>query len=1426
MITFDQFYRKYGIRKVEQLLTPPLPGTAVLDLPRRSMFHYIGSGVSDYGPPADDYLFRNITKPIMVGHVTENGDHKGEPRRLSVAPEPLIRAYHVKNRRLRRMKALETAARDERTLVGFNYALIPRMYRYQRSFYAEYYRWWNVQAAVWNNVGKVAAESDRNQFIIVNLPKVLPSLADFKLYGSLSTPTQKMMKVFNNGDALFLLEVWKWLGKDRANSLLSKIDKANYGRVNLLFMESGRWFAMNLGVVNSWRKATAEELEKDPEASQKGFEPEQIQKRFLRLAMALFEVRTVAPAEHIEEGEEKTPDTSEAEVKRTVVVQPVAVPHIDPKTGIVSTHAEEIDMPEEASGETESSKGVSTRPEDIVVNEKEEAEIEADLAALDNILADSAEGEAVEVEADVDDFADFGKGVVTVCNKLADDGLLSAAEYRRYSEIGESYKKIPAPDGKGTLADFVKVPPETLQIQESPSIKDIPTVLDKSMLKSSLLAFDERYVKEVLQKDVAGMVLSAQRAGIAVTDYKVERIEDVMGSYDSFTVKLAPIEGTPSTWRFTIPVVNEEGVFTSNGVKYRLRKQRGDLPIRKIGPDRVALTSYYGKLFISRSTKRVNNYAAWLTNSIMALGLDDDDTTVTDLHPSKVFDPAFECPRMYSMLAQEFRGFTVAGFELNFDHTKRAEYFTQEILDTYEKDGAVVVGENKKSQILVMDQDGHLYIGAAGELVDFSSLENLLKLDASKAPVDFAEMKVFGKTVPVGFILAYEMGLEKLIKSLGVSYRRVSAGQRLNLESHEYPIVFSDETLVFLKDDRYASLILAGLNEYHRGIRQYSVYEFDKKGVYLNVLESTGLSARHLREINQIYQMFIDPITRDLLVEMGEPTTFRGLLNRSTEMLLTDTHPDELDPAFMRIKGYERFAGSVYTELVKAIRVHNGRPGKARVGIEVDPYAVRKAINQDPAIALVSEINPVQNLKEVEAVTYGGVGGRSGRSMTKKTRIYHENDMGTISESTVDSGDVAINIYTSADPQFTSLRGITKRYDLDKTGVTALLSTSALLSVGATNDDPKRVNFIAIQHGHGVACKGYHAMPVRTGYEQVLPHRTGDLFAYTARQPGKVVSVTDEGIVIEYENGELKGIELGRRFGHAAGLTIPHAVITKLKAGDKFKVGDAIAYNEDFFEPDVLNPKQLVWKAGTLAKTAIFECPDTLEDSSVVSREMAEKLTTKMTKVRTVVVNFEQAVRNLVKVGNSVEAEDILCTIEDAITANTSLFDEETLDTLKILGAQTPQAKMAGVVERVEVFYHGDKEDMSESLRAIANAGDRELSKRSKSVGKEGFTGSVDSGFRVEGDPLPLDCMAIRIYISTDVPMGVGDKGVFANQMKTVIGRVMEGENKTESGMPIDAIFSYKSISDRIVLSPEIIGTTTTLLDVIAKLAVSAYKGK
>nr|DAS66935.1 MAG TPA: hypothetical protein [Caudoviricetes sp.] len=59
--------------------------------------------------------------------------------------------------------------------------------------------------------------------------------------------------------------------------------------------------------------------------------------------------------------------------------------------------------------------------------------------------------------------------------------------------------------------------------------------------------------------------------------------------------------------------------------------------------------------------------------------------------------------------------------------------------------------------------------------------------------------------------------------------------------------------------------------------------------------------------------------------------------------------------------------------------------------------------------------------------------------------------------------------------------------------------------------------------------------------------------------------------------------------------------------------------------------------------------------------------------------------------------------------------------------------------------------------------------------------------------------------------------------MKTTISRRLTGKNETASGRPIDAWFGYQSISNRIVKSPEVIGTTCSLLRLATSRALAAY---
>jgi hypothetical protein len=125
--------------------------------------------------------------------------------------------------------------------------------------------------------------------------------------------------------------------------------------------------------------------------------------------------------------------------------------------------------------------------------------------------------------------------------------------------------------------------------------------------------------------------------------------------------------------------------------------------------------------------------------------------------------------------------------------------------------------------------------------------------------------------------------------------------------------------------------------------------------------------------------------------------------------------------------------------------------------VELNPHAVWQKIVQDPSVAIVEDSNPLANLREQEAMTYRGDGGRGAQSMVESTRIYHESDLGVVSESTVDSGDVGVIAYLSPDANLDNLRGTTRKYNKETDGASKLLSSSALLAPAVDHDDPKRI---------------------------------------------------------------------------------------------------------------------------------------------------------------------------------------------------------------------------------------------------------------------------------------------------------------------------------------------------------------------------------
>lgn len=342
-----------------------------------------------------------------------------------------------------------------------------------------------------------------------------------------------------------------------------------------------------------------------------------------------------------------------------------------------------------------------------------------------------------------------------------------------------------------------------------------------------------------------------------------------------------------------------------------------------------------------------------------------------------------------------------------------------------------------------------------------------------------------------------------------------------------------------------------------------------------------------------------------------------------------------------------------------------------------------------------------------------------------------------------------------------------------------------------------------------------------------MAHRTGSSQAVVAAESGKVVEMDEYGITVEYDTKPktTKSYPVGKTFGRHEGGVFPHVLVPNVKVGQKFAKGDVLTYNEKFFEVDPVTPNQVNWKAGVMANVVLLEGTDTLEDSSAISPALSEKLTTQISKVKHITVRFDQAIHDMVKEGKKLTPDTVLCVIEDAVSAGMQGFSDKSIETLRKLAAKAPRAKLNGVVDRIEIFYHGDYEDMSESVRALAEWGDRKRRREAKRSPKRlAEHGRVDSSLRIEGNPVELETMVIRLYMTQEVPAIGGDKAVFANQLKSTFRRVMVGVNETETGLPIDAIFGRKSVDARIVLSVYQIGTTNKVCQLISEGAQAILK--
>lgn len=1425
------FNRAFSAIRVEQFGKPKLAPINALEFPRSSIFHFLPNGTDCLGPEQSlPYLAKAEKMMYARHHVKYLEETLGRP--IPVPRQdlnPKLLAYHRANRKIRQLKDDRIVDQDPRTLLIENYANLPYMFRYQETVMSWYERYHNIYSVVWNQVAQDVKRFDRNNYIIIDLPDVLPSIVDLKR--AEVKRDNNTLKNIRDDIQLMFLDLWTWLGEHRERSLMNVLGTNQLIEVNLILKAGGRFTNINLGEVNYWRTGVAGMSSTGNEAygdtnSQVLRQPESMaQIRFIEETLGLEWFNADDPI-----GNESTDNKikgllSSRQAQYRLYMTCVRLlteaqqgDMIDSVTEALAKNAEiESEVAEAAVTEEDRRQiavvlGRAPAEEEAVFTEET---LKEDLKAYDEVELDEskefsvAKAPAVVKTAEqlaIDAFRplSYEESVDKACQQYVDSGTMSVKAYETFKELAQRYKTIKNPHGPGMLGDNLTITQEEAKLQEEVLVDDV-FIVDKSIAKTSVAKLDRKYVEDVMAKDMNATVMLLQRAGHPVLNYEVERIVDAANDTELHTIEVSTVKGSPRTpLRLLMPKVNKHGMFRSNNVQYTMRRQRVDLPIRKISPSEVALTSFYGKHFVARSEKVVNNYGAWLVGHIRARGEDQTDVTVSNMRYGNVFDRTVQTPRDYSSISMSISEVTIDRINFYFDYQSIGKNFPVEVVAELTKEQLLPVGK-KGSVYYGMDQTSMIYKQSANGLEAMGTLSELLQLDRSKEPFEVATLTVSDKEIPLGLVFAYYDGLQGTLNHFGIPHRVVDPGERIPLNHDEFAIKLADCKIIVSPNTRKQALIINGLRSYVKLTTPFTLKDMNGRSVYQVLIAKDKMKPYYLQELVNMDDLFIDPITLRILQGMKEPETWKGLLIRSVELISYDKHSEEIDIEEQHIYGHQRIVGAMYTELARAVREYRTKPANGKKRIDVNVRAAWDRIHEDGSVAPVSDCNPLHFVKQQAVVTAGGTGGRSRRSMTKPTRRFGEKAMGIMSGDGVDNGDAGMTEFLSANAQLATIDGMVKK-DFDRNNLECSMYMSSVFMTAPElyYDDGKRQVFYGIQIGSTTSAKGYIRPGILTGAETMIAHITSPTQANVAIDNGRVTAMDDATVTVTYGSGQKQYVEsypVGRVFGNHEGHTYPHDLVTKLKVGDKVGKGDVISYNTKFFTENPFNPKQVDWMQGTIAPIAFMEAEYTLEDTNLLGPELSEELSTEGTGVRNITTRFDQALHNVCKVGDEVDSDTIIALLEDQISTTSDAFREDSVHTLRALSSHAPKAKYSGRVDKIEVFYNGELEDMSESLRKLVQASDRIRKKAAGSDASQAVSGRVNGTMRVDGNPVELNTAVIRVYISYWSKAIGGSKVVFANQMKSTIREVSPVSIKTEHGYIIGGVFGKVSNDNRIVNS-------------------------
>lgn len=917
-----------------------------------------------------------------------------------------------------------------------------------------------------------------------------------------------------------------------------------------------------------------------------------------------------------------------------------------------------------------------------------------------------------------------------------------------------------------------------------------------------------------VDEDIVAMLYSLSENKsypISILDINVEDTSTSEDHVFTYTVKCEDSFGQRFTLKFDIPKFRNNRFMRLKGNEKTLNGQLLLLPIIKTDEDTVQVVTSYKKIFIRRYGESTGKSIPQADAIMKALDKYNGNTIKVIKGDNRRICSKYELPVDYLDFSKIYTKIIIKGqnkdvwqFYFNQDDLRK-EYKINET-------NGIPIGVRNK-EVIYYNGTGTIS-GIISTTLISSGDEDIIDLLSSatrRKKYTYSRASILSTEIPLIVVMAYSEGLLNAMKKAKIEYEISEKRPKLSPE-HDI-IKFKDGFIKYLVEYD-SSLLMNGLKDCDT--ENYSIKEINKKDMWVDFLDLFGGRIK-ADGLDNFYELTMDPITIDICKIYDLPTDYIEVLAYANYLLSDNKYNKHVDITGNRYRTNEQIAAIFYEVLCQSyeqykLQIKNGR---AKPTMSIKQSAVIDKLMEQPTFSDLSVFSPLLEYEAANAVSFKGKSGmNSDRSYGLDKRIYDDSMVNVLALSTGFASNVGLTRQTTIDKNVDGKRGLIKQSNKEDMNTTkALCMTEALTPFGSTHDDPFRTAMTFVQSSkHSMRTKKQSPLLITNGADQALPYLCSDMFAFKAKDKGKVKEITKDYMLVEYSDGQEDFIDLRENIkkNSDGGVFEVLKLDTDFKVGDTIKQGDIVAYDKKSFVTSI-GEGNLSTSVGVLSKLAVLETDEGYEDSAIISNRLSENLASQVVIQKSVLLDADTNVYKMIKKGKNINVGDTLLIIQNAFDdedANLLLKNITDEELVSEAGRIPIKSKITGVVQDIKIYRTCELEDMSDSLRKVVQDYESEIKKIKKAAKKsiDNAAASLEPDYKLaptgklKGNP---NHVLIEFYLRYDDKMSIGDKVVYYSALKGVTKDIFpEGKEPRSEFRPdeaIDTLLSVESINGRMV---------------------------